>query len=166
MTDLETCAGCGVVLPAGSGPTHPYMTGSAACWARFGELLASDYSSGERMAFHQVLVDSYAAQHPGDGGRRAVQSVGLHLMTLCLFLEHGVDAALGTALHRRMIRRPAFRRLTRIEPGRLTVLHVPVSGSAVVARQAVYEWAHAVWQTYEPEHVQVRRWLREAGFAL
>jgi hypothetical protein len=40
------------------------------------------------MTFHQVIVDAYAAQHPGDGALpQQVQSVGLHLMTLCLFLE-------------------------------------------------------------------------------
>lgn len=31
---------------------------------------------------------------------RAVQSVGIHLMTLCMFIEQGTDPALGTRLHR------------------------------------------------------------------
>ena len=32
----------------------------------------------------------------GPDDRRAVQSVGIHLMTLALFLEHGVDPARGS----------------------------------------------------------------------
>src|SRR5688572_24525153 len=92
----EICPGCGVALPAETGPTHPYMLGSPACWRGFGELLAAQYSEPRRMGFHQVVVDAYAAQHPGGDDPRAVQSVAIHLMTLALFLERGVDPALGT----------------------------------------------------------------------
>lgn len=140
------------------------MTSSPACWAAFGELVAADYSSPERMSFHQLVVDSYAAQHPGGDDRRQVQSVGLHLMTLCLFVERGVDPALGAGLHRRMVRRPVFRRLERSSRGDLTVTHVPTTGPASSASAAAYEWARVVWQTYEPAHPTVLGWLRDAGF--
>ena len=158
------CPGCGLIAPAHDGPTHRYMVSSASCWAAFGELVAADYSSQERMQFHQVVVDAYAAQHPGDGERQQVQSVGLHLMTLCLFLEHDVDPALGSQLHQRMIRRPAFRRLERTGPGDLTLTHVPTVGPIDGVREAAYEWAGAVWSTYEPEWETVRQWVRDSGF--
>lgn len=77
------------------------------------------------MAFHQVVVDAYAAQHPATDGPQQVQSVGLHLMTLCLFMEGGVDPKLGTALHRKMLGRRAFRWLRRSGPGALTLLRLP-----------------------------------------
>lgn len=160
------CPGCRVELPDREGPTHPYMESSPACWAAFGELIAADYTSPERMAFHQLVVDSYAAQHPGAGDPRQVQSVGLHLMTLCLFLEHDVDPAQGPALHRKMIRRPAFHRLTRSGSGRLDVTHVPTTGPASAARQTAYEWARAVWETYEPARRVIQEWLRESGFEI
>jgi hypothetical protein len=60
------------------------MTCSPACWARYGELLSVQYSDPERMAFHQLIVDTYAVQHPDGDDPRAIQSVGIHLMTLCL----------------------------------------------------------------------------------
>ena len=160
---MDRCLGCGGEFDAVDGPTHPYMESSPGCWQTFGEVVAADYSDPERMAFHQLIVDSYATQHPGSGDRRQVQSVGLHLMTLCLFLERGVDPALGPELHRRMIRRPEFRRLNRSGPGDLTVAHVPSAGPAEAARQAAVEWAAAVWATYEDEHPTVRRWLHDAG---
>ena len=119
------------------------------------------------MQFHQVVVDAYAAQHPGSGALpQQVQSVGLHLMTLCLFLEGGIDPALGTALHQKMVRRPAFRRLERSGPGSLTWTHIPTAGALEVVRLAAYSWAGAVWETYRGEHPTVRTWLREAGFEL
>jgi hypothetical protein len=140
------------------------MQSSPGCWRVFGELVAADYSSAARMAFHQLIVDAYAAQHPGQGDRRQVQSVGLHLMTLCLFLEHGVDPALGPSLHRRMIDRPVFTPLSRTGPGELTVAHVPTGGAVELVRPAAYEWASAVWTTYESARVTVTEWLRVAGF--
>jgi hypothetical protein len=138
------------------------MTSNPGCWRAFGELLAADYSSPGRMAFHQVIVDAYAAQHPGDGAPRQVQSVGLHLMTLCLFLEHGTDPSHGTRLHRLMIQRPSFHRLARSGPGTLTLLHVPLGGDQELARVAAFEWAAAVWESYRQVQPVVREWLREA----
>ena len=156
------CPGCGLMSPAYDGPTHPYIESSAACWAAFGEVVAADYSSAERMAFHQVVVDTYAAQHPGAGDRRQVQSVSLHLMTLCLFLEHDVTPSLGPELHRQMIRRPVFHRLERAGLGALTVKHVPTDGPADVVRAAAYEWARSVWVTYEQHRPVVEGWLHDS----
>jgi hypothetical protein len=119
------------------------------------------------MQFHQLVVDSYAAQHPGDRDLpQAAQSVGMHLMTLCLFLEHGTDPALGPALHRRMVGRPSFRRLHRSGPGELTWMHVARVDALDQVRTAVFEWARAVWDEYRAEHDTVRSWLREAGLGV
>ena len=161
--ERERCPGCSVDLPRTSGPTHAYMTSSPSCWDAFGARLAADYADPARMAFHQVVVDAYAASHPGDGGRRQVQSVGLHLMTLCLVLEHGADPALGPALHRRMVGRPAFARLVPSGRPALTVLHVPTGGPVEDARRAALAWGRAVWDVYAHEHATVRGWLADAG---
>ena len=158
------CSGCAGVFADVAGPVHRYMTSSPGCWRGFGELLAADYSSPGRMRFHQLVVDAYAAQHPGSGTvPQQVRSVGLHLMTLCLFLEGGTDPALGSDLHRRMVGRPTFRRLERSGPGALTWQHVPATGSPDAARAAAYAWATSVWDTYRAEHATVRAWLSEAG---
>ncbi len=125
------------------------MTGSAACWGAYGKLLAAQYNDPKRMQFHQLVVDSYAVQHPGGDDPRAVRSVGIHLMTLCLFLEHGSDPALGTGRHKRMVERPVFHRL--IPPGqrgRLSCLDVPVRGPVPAARSSVYVWAKDAWAAW------------------
>jgi hypothetical protein len=69
-------------------------------------------------------------------------------------------------MHRRMVGRPAFRRLDRGGPGRLTVTHVPASGPPEAARTAAFEWGRAVWESYDAEHATVRAWLREVGYEL
>lgn len=138
------------------------MTSSPGCWQRYGELLAVQYADPARMAFHQVVVDCYAVQHPDGGDPRAVQSVAIHLMTLCLFLERGVDPSLGNRLHRPMVERPVFHHL---EPpasrGSLTVLDVPVDADAAAARSAAFAWARDVWTAWSAHHAAVRHWLTQ-----
>lgn len=166
MTRAATidCPGCLVHLPAVDGPAHPYMTCSAACWSRYGDLLAAQYSDPRRMAFHQLVVDSYAVQHPGGEDRRAVQSVGIHLMTLCLFVERDVDPALGPGLHRRMVARPVFHHLAPPPSrGRVTVGDMPLDGDPSAARRAAYAWAGDAWQAWAEHHAVVRSWLDESG---
>lgn len=116
------------------------------------------------MAFHQLVVDTYAVQHPDGDDPRAIQSVGIHLMTLCLFLERYTDPSLGTRLHRRMIDRPVF---CQLEPpqsrGRLTMLDVPLNGAPEVARRAAYAWADDVWAAWVTHHQTVRDWVDRSG---
>ena len=58
----------------------------ARCWALYGELLAREYSNQDY---------TYAVQHPGAPDRRTIQSLALHLITLCLALEEGLDPPEG-----------------------------------------------------------------------
>jgi hypothetical protein len=140
------------------------MTCSPARWIRYGDLLAVQYASPRRMAFHQLVVDTYAVQHPDSDDPRAIKSVGIHLMTLCLFLERGTEPSLGTRLHQRMVDRPVFHQL---EPpssrGQLTMLDVPLEGDPEVARVASYAWADDVWQTWMSHHPTVREWVDKSG---
>jgi hypothetical protein len=140
------------------------MTCSPACWARYGELLSAQYSDPARMAFHQLVVDTYAVQHPDGDDPRAIQSVGIHLMTLCLFLERGIDPSLGTRLHRRMVDRPVFHQLE-LPPsrGRLTMLDVPLIADPKMARGAAYAWAEDVWTACAAHHQTVRGWIDNSG---
>ncbi len=138
------------------------MTGSAACWKGFGELLAAQYADPERMRFHQLVVDAYAAQHPGGDDPRAVRSAGIHLMTLALFVDHGTDPELGSDLHRRIVTRPIFHRLDfRLvkRDGWLAFQHVPLSGPRDIVRGRAFEWAESVWRAWSAHHMTVNEWL-------
>jgi hypothetical protein len=142
------------------------MAASSACWAAYGELLAAQYDSRERMRFHQLIVDTYAVQHPDGDDRRAAQSVAIHLMTLCLFLKRDVDPVAGPRLHKHILekQRPALHYL---DPpafdGSHTHLDVSRTGPASAARDAAYAWARAVWAAWSPRHATVRRWIDESG---
>lgn len=75
--------------------------------------------------------------YPEGAGEEACPGCGVR--TLCLFLEHGTDpAALGSELHRRMIRRPPFHPIKPSGISPLSVLHVPLNGPDGTAWEAVY----------------------------
>lgn len=84
----QTCEGCGAVLSAHSGPTHRYMASSPGCWAAF-SALNDPHRPLAGTAFDALIVDAYAAQHPGRFSPQTINSVAIHLMVLYGVLEHG-----------------------------------------------------------------------------
>lgn len=159
----KSCTGCGLVLPISDGPVHAYIGSSAACWALFGELLAREFNDPEYFGAHQLTVDTYAVQHPGVPERRSIQSVGLHLMTLCLVFEHGADPSHGPELHKRLVNRPAFHWLEppRV-PGRMTVADVLTAGDPQEHTELVRAWARDVWDAWAAHHPVVRGWINQS----
>jgi hypothetical protein len=156
-----TCPGCGVVMPRRPGlPRHPYIGASPECWAKFGELLAREYEDPARLRVYQLTVDAYAGQHPGEPERRTIQSVALHLMTLAMVIEDGLDPRQGPRLHKRMVRVGGFEWL---EPpatrGRLTVLDVLEAKTAREHERLVRAWAADVWEAWSAHHRSVRGWI-------
>jgi hypothetical protein len=133
----ERCVGCGATVPRSDGPTHEYIAASPGCWAIFTQL-----------GTNQLIVDAYAAQHPGTPSRRSIQSVAVHLISLFLQLEHDVPparprdailAALAIAYRFVWLDPPSW-------DGALTIIDV---------RDAVSAWA--------PHHDAVRAWADLAG---
>jgi hypothetical protein len=87
----EICPGCRASLEPVDGPTHRYIGASPACWQIYTTLSAGGYAivGGER--YGSLLVDAYAAQHPGVDSPQARQSVAVHLVTLWAILRAGAD---------------------------------------------------------------------------
>ena len=153
MPALSACPGCGLELPPSNGPTHAYIGASPACWALYGELLASQYARYEAGA-HRMTVDAYAVQHPGVPERRTIRSVALHLTRLCLMLERGVPGEDAARLMVLVGEHAPMRWLDPPEPnGSLTVREV-LGGEATVEA-----WANDVWAAWAPHHDTVRGWV-------
>ncbi len=159
----SVCPGCAALLPAEEGATHPYMRCSPACWRRFGAILAREFGDPSYFAVHQITVDTYAVQHPGIPERRAIQSVGLHLVTLCLVLEDGADPREGPQLHKRMVKSPPFEWLDPPPMGdRLNVVDVLPARSPAEHERLVHAWARDVWEAWTAHHDTVRGWIRHS----
>ena len=93
MVSQCSCPGCAIVLPEIEGPTHAYIESSPACWAKYGEVLAREYADPDLFAkVHRMSVDAYAVQHPGRPSPQSIQSVAVHLISLCTMIEKDASA--------------------------------------------------------------------------
>ncbi len=140
------------------GPTHAYIGASPGCWALFGELTVAGLA-GVPSGF--LVGDTYAVQHPGQPERRALQSVAVHLITLCALLERDWPPERAIALRRQVVDAP-------LEPWPHLPVPWPVGTSTVadvlaapLARRdgQVRSWVDGVWASYAPHHARVRGWV-------
>ncbi len=155
------CFSCGGDFPDIEGPVHRYMTSSPGCWAVFGEVMAREYSNPSYYEVHRLSVDAYAVQHPGSTDRQSVQSVGLHLVRLCLFIEHGLSAEKANSTMLAAAKRKYL--FTRMEPppssGLITVADVVKVNTAEEHKVIVWKWAESVWKAWEPHHDTIKSLL-------
>jgi hypothetical protein len=147
------------------GPTHAYIGASPECWALYGQVLAREYEAPAYFAVHGLTVDTYAAQHPGSPGRRQAQSVFVHLIALCLALEHGVEGERAVKLRERVLA-AGGREAPWLEPpdrlGEVTVRDVLAASDAGEHGAAVRRWAASVWEAWRPHHERLRSWIEGA----
>lgn len=161
----EACPGCGGEFPALSGPQHPYMESSPGCWAAYGEVLARQYSNAAYASVLQLTVDAYAAQHPGHPSPQSIQSVGRHLISLCLTLETHASSDRVIAMMQNGER--LKRSLIWLEPpwprGQITVATLIGIDEPERHVETARRWAGEVWQAWSPYHTTIRKWTNDLG---
>jgi len=155
------CVGCNGLFPDIDGPIHRYMKSSSGCWAAFGEVLVREYSDPNYYPVHRLTVDAYAVQHPGTQSRQNINSVGAHLIRLCLFIEKGLlEEHANDAMLKATRNKQIFQWL---EPptslGSLTVADILKTKTAVEHTKAVREWANEAWDAWSPYHDTIRMWI-------
>ena len=161
---LSQCPGCGARFPVLEGPVHEYMEASPACWHAFGQVLAREYAEPALFAVHRLSVDSYAVQHPGGTSRQAIQSVGVHLARLCLFLERGLTADEANAAMLGVGKIKASMHFLSRPPslGAITVADIVVTPNVNQHARVVGQWARAAWEAWSEHHETIRAWAKAA----
>lgn len=161
----EACPGCGARYPAlPTDTTHAHIGASPACWGTFGELLTREFQDPAYGRLHRHTVDVYAAQHPGEDDRRQRQSVAVHLVGLCHWLEHGLDTDRVIAATRPMLKghRSDWPRLAPPGGYEMTVGDVLTAASGEDHERLVRAWAECTWDAWRSHHAIVRRWAADA----
>ena len=161
---LQPCMWCKGVWPELQGPTHRYMQSTPGCWAAYGRVLAREYQDQRFFEVHRLTVDAYAVQHPGVPGRQSIQSVAIHLVRLCLFLERGLAPEKANAA---MLAAAKFKtQFHWLEPpsslGVLTVADVEKAAGVDEHKLAVRTWAAQMWRVWSPHHHVIRTWVDTA----
>ena len=155
---LAACPGCGALVPGGPGPTHAYIGASPGCWAAWGAFQARSFASPAIAAVQPLAVDVYAVQHPGLAERRAIQSVWVHLVSLCLIVEGGRSPVEGIRAKQLLL--AGERSFARLEPPpprcSMTVLDVAAVADPNAVPDAVRRWAEITWEAWRPHHGVVR----------
>lgn len=167
----EQCPDCGSVVPqVPEGPTHPYFGSSPGCWALYTAMLGREFRSWDAET-HRLSVDTYAVQHPGTStGQAAINSVGIHLIALCLHFEKNLPVS-------QIIRTMGELSKSRLfqvhwlappeDPYPVTVIDLLDATSPEDYSARVLRWAETTWDVWGAHHDQVREWaeltLKQTG---
>ena len=91
---IERCMWCGDRHGLTEGPVHDYIESTPGCWDAYSKVLATEFAEWfELSETNRLTVDTYAVQHPGRPGRKAIQSVNGHLVSLFLVLKMNYSGA-------------------------------------------------------------------------
>lgn len=153
----EKCPGCGEMVEKKDGQPHQYIGATQGCWDLFGQILAKEYGEYNfPQLTHRLTVDTYAVQHPGQPSKQSIQSVNIHLISLYLILELGVDGKTVTKKMGEILSKEP--KLEWLEPpivnGRITVLDVSTATNQEEHENKVSEWAEDVWSCWYSKHKQ------------
>jgi hypothetical protein len=159
--EMSSCPGCGAVLPGPPTSSDRRSGASDACRAVHAEVAGYELGHlAELGQWHQLLVDTYGAQHPSDAGPAigtAFALIGLHLA-----LEHGRSGLEVRDAHQLLANRhrdwprfpaPAVR-------GRLTIVDLALAGGPSQYVETLHRWAGEVWSAWAEQHAAVTELIR------
>jgi hypothetical protein len=164
---MSTCPGCGVVLPGSGAPWDPRSLASEACHALYGEVAGFESQHIVELGrWHQLLVDTYAAQHAGPTTPRI--GTAFALIGLQLALEAGWDGLQVRTAHQRLAAAskewPAF--TLPATRGEKTIFDVAMAGAPAEHVERLLAWAATVWAAWASSHDAVRALLLAHADAL
>ena len=159
---MSACRGCGAVLPGPATSSDPRLTASDACRAVYGEVAGYELSHAAEVGrWHQLLVDTYGAQHPSDTGPAI--GTAFALIGLRLALEDGRSGLEVRDAHQLLGNR--YREWPRFaEPvarGRLTIVDLALAGDPGTYIETLHRWAGEVWAAWADQHVAVAELIRQ-----
>ena len=151
------CYGCGGLVPDVTWPVHRYIGASPGCWAIYTEVVGGGLIGPIPAPHGTLLVDAYAAQHPGVPGPQSTPSVWVHLITLHLVLEGGWRA--DQAIRIRTLVAESFSAWGWLEPpdmtGIVTFADLDDASDGPLDDLA-RRWVEGVWTAWAVHHDAIR----------
>ena len=151
------CVGCGALVPDVTWPVHRYIGASPGCWSIYAEVFGGGLLPPLRGPYGALIVDAYAAQHPGVPGPQSTQSVWVHLIALQLVLEGGWSTTRLIRLRKAV--GDLFPDLAWLEPpgflGEVTFPDLDAASEGPLDDLAA-RWVEGVWTAWATHHAAVR----------
>jgi hypothetical protein len=160
---IERCHSCGAETPlSNTGVTHAYLDASPGCWARYGEVLAREYSDPTYFSVHALTVDAYALQHPGEESSKTTNSLNLHLVSLYAYYRKHVELHELSNLKSRLANfKIQFQWLPPPKDlGAITVNEIWSANTAQQHRERVIEWGEMVLDSWREHHGHIEEIYR------
>ena len=152
--DPRICPGCGVSLPRTDAPAGRFNA-SNECWQLYGELTIYTLAQGYEPFIHQLMVDTYGAQHAGPASKPI--GTAFALIGLYLAIERGYTGRQVQHMHMLLANRskawPTF--APPAHRGDVTVADVVREQPGPKRDQMLEQWARAVWAAWHAEHMRV-----------
>jgi hypothetical protein len=147
VAPLTPCPSCGAPLGGREG-----------CQSAFDVLSARAWENPVRASLHNMVVDTYALQHPDDYCKSA-KSYAAHLAGLCCGLERPDDRTLYWRIPRWLdgparIDKPSV--IT--DRGHQTIADISMAPDDRY-QSAVTDWANNVWNAYASQQALARKWV-------
>jgi hypothetical protein len=160
--EMSPCPGCGAVLPGPATTSDPRSGASDACRAVYAEVAGYELSHvAELGRWHQLLVDTYGAQHPSDTGPAI--GTAFALIGLQLALEDGRSGLEVRDAHQLLGNRyrdwPRF--AAPVAGGRLTIVDLALAADPGTYVETIHRWAREVWAAWTEQHAAVGALVRD-----
>jgi hypothetical protein len=121
---------------------------------KFGDLLALEYENAEFRAVHELTVDAYALQHPGEKSSQTLNSANVHLTGLYSSFVLGIPIKRLHEVKKEVANHKD--RFVWLDPpdnmGDITVADVLKSRTAVEHCAKVKEWAEYIFEKWNIHH--------------
>lgn len=162
------CFSCGAKSLNLEGSVHPYMLSDPGCYEMFNEVLEKEYSDFNYAKAHHYTVDAYASQHPGEPTNpKAVNSVGVHLVSLYFLFERNMDITLAADI--KMDFSQFHKKHKIISPlkkpsslGDISIFNIWDNENPDRHFELCKEWARCTWNVWKAEHLSmVEQWATE-----
>jgi hypothetical protein len=156
MDSLSVCPGCGLVLPSSGQELDDRYNASAECRNVCGDLSLYTLSLGDKDFLHQLLVDTYGAQHSGKSVRPITVTfslIGLYLTFECGYTGWEVQKA-HTLLSKKNKNWPLFL-FSKDNRSEITVLDVLKTTAGEQRNDMLKEWGKSVWDMWREQQKEV-----------
>lgn len=151
--DSIICPGCGIKLPSKGLKAPAGYNSSGECYELYQQLSFHTLSQPYTEFIHQLIVDTYGAQHTGPGTKN-IRTV-FSLIGLCLVTEYNFSGRQVQKVHM-MLPKQEWPKLN--PPAQMASINVSdvMAANDIEKEPVIKQWVKSVWDSWHSYHSYIR----------